>query len=356
MHRIALALSLVISGAGCAYRPIPIEDDFQPATPGPLSVRMLPPDNGMLRFLTSEPAYVAVFEIVPDHGVSMLYPAFNDTRVSAVGLNTAFIPSHVIGRSYYASTQYYNAAASLSKPTYLYVIASKSPLPVREIQRSPVSVRATLGWRSFLAHDLSGTLDDIERLVAGSLPEDDWSSDLYVVWPDVRSDLPWQMQYAFVPCADGRIVLVPLGWNIAACPGTTNLAQATKPSSPGTKPPTPPGTIPDSTDSPDVPIRVGGGMKGGPVRPVDRLPVDLSVMRPGNGDRGEARPPVREPVRPPEGRPTPGPVPASTPPRAEPPRSEPPRSEPPRAEPSRPTPAPNPSPSEPAERKPAEKP
>lgn len=357
MHRIAIALCLGMSVAACAHRPIPVENGFETTAPAPLAVRLLPPQDGTLRFLTSEPAYVAIFEIVPDFGISMLYPRSGEPRVSAAGLNTTFMPSYVTGRSYYENAPYYFAVSSFRKPKYLYVIASRSPLPVADILVSPQSLRQTLGWRWFVANDLSGTLDAIERLVAGSLPEDEWSSDLYVIWPDVPSDLPWHAQYAFLACDDGRMVLVPLSWNVPACPGTRNLAQATKPS-------TPPGIIPepDTTGAPEVPGRAGGGIKrGGPARPVDRIPGDSPIARLGDLEQAERRPPVREPYRPPEGRPAPGPAPAQNPPRtepprAEPPRSEPPRSEPPRAEPRQRDPAPAPSPSEPAERRPAEKP
>lgn len=359
VRNIVLALSLTVSLAGCAYRPVVVqnEPDF---TPLPLTVRLLPPENRLLRFLTSEPAYVAIFEVAPDRGVSLIYPrSFEEPApVSPAGLNLEFLPWRVEGRWYYASAPYYSAVSTFTQPTYLYMIASKSPLRVDDIQRSPATLRSAMGWRSFLATNLSATLDDIERMVVGSLPEDEWSSDLYIIWPDVPNDRPWHTQYAFVSCDDGRMVLVPLGWNIPACPGTRNLAQATKPTTPPT---TPPETEPDSSSSggPQIPGKAGGG-RGRPVpRAVDALPAGsvrdrLSDYEPGRRGTGADRPDrvARAPGgdQPRREAPEPRPAPA--------PRQETPRPEPtPRAEPERREPRPAaPTPSEPAEPKPAGKP
>ncbi|MBA3579248.1 MAG: hypothetical protein H0W42_04610 [Gemmatimonadaceae bacterium] len=359
MRKILLALSLAGSTAACAHKPVPVQNASEVWAPEPLAVRLLPPENGMLRFLTSEPAYVAVFEVAPDRGISMLYPRSGDPRVAAAGVNTTFFSSHVEGRWYYADAQYYSTASTFGKPKYLYIIASRSPLRIADIQLSPASLRSAMGWRSFLAMDISGTLDDLERIVVGSLDDEEWSSDLYVVWPDMPRDQPWHAQYAFMSCPDGRMVLVPFGWNIPACPGTRNLAQATKPAAP---PGTPPETILDSGSRgvPETPGRGGGGINRRAVpRAVDAQPADSriyraradDVRRPGAGaDRTDRVGPAAAGGQPrremPESRPAPAP-------RQETPRSEPtPRAEPPRSEPAPSAPAPR----KPSEPRPAEKP
>lgn len=255
MRKTLLLVLLATATAACAYRPPP--SPFSPdAFDDALAVRLLPPEGGFLRFVTTAPAHVAVFEIAPDRGVSLLYPQFREesARVSRVGANAEFLPWRAQGRWFYASTPFYPSFAALSRPTYLYIIASKSPLRVEDIRLQPARLRAAMGWRSFLASDLSGTLDDLERLVVPEIAGDDWSSDLYIVWPEVPLNQPWQTRYVFINCPDGRTVVVPLGWNIDACPGARNLAQATKP----TTPDSPPGTIPE-TDSTGIPLTPPSG-------------------------------------------------------------------------------------------------
>lgn len=341
MRKTLLLGILATATAACAYRPP--ATSFQPtAYDGALEVRLLPPQDGFLRFLTNEPAHVAVFEIAPDRGVSLLYPQFREesARVSRVGANVEFLPWRAQGRWFYASTPFYPSFAALSRPTYLYIIASKSPLRVEDIRLQPAKLRSALGWRSFLASDLSGTLDDLEGLVVPELAGDDWSSDLYIIWPELPLDQPWQTRYVFVNCPDGRTVVLPLGWNIDACPGARNLAQATKPAPPAA-PGLPPGTVPE-TDSTGIPLKPRPDPTDTkPQQPV--APPAIGVMpnnerlvtRPrSDGAAPSRRPPARAADAPPRPRAeAPRPAPA--------PRLEPtPRAEPQRSEPSPPAPAP----------------
>lgn len=253
MRKPLLLLSLLTLLAGCAHRPV--ADVFPSSTVDPVAVRLLPPEGGFLRFLTSEPGHVAIFEIAPDRGVSMLYPQFREEsdRVSRAGVNVEFLPWRPQGRWFYASTAFYPSFAARTRPTYLYIIASRSPLRIEDIRLQPSRLRSSLGWHSFLASDLSGTLDDLESLVVGDIANEDWSSDLYVIWPEVPLDQPWQTRYVFINCPDGRTAVLPLGWNINACPGTSNLAQATKPATPPANPDSPPG-LPE-TDSTGIPVK-----------------------------------------------------------------------------------------------------
>lgn len=356
MRKRLLLLAFASAIAGCAYRPA--ADGFQPAGADPLAVRLLPPQDGFLRFLTSEPAHVAVFEIAPDRGVSLLYPQLREesARVTRTGVNVEFLPWRAQGRWFYASAPFYPSFAALSRPTYLYIIASKTPLRIEDIRLQPARLRSALGWRSFLASDLSGTLDDLERLAVADVGSDDWNSDLYIIWPEVPLNQPWQTRYVFFNCPDGRTVVLPLGWNVDACPGARNLAQATKPASPPTDPAGPPQTLPE-TDSTGIPLKrppEPGDTKPhqpNPPAAVGAMPRDrATIAHPRVGDtqsraappRADA-PPPRKIDREPAPRAEPRPAPA---PRAEP------QPAPPRAEPS-PAPA---QPSEPATPKKPEQP
>lgn len=354
MRKTLLLGLLAAATAACAYRPPPTS--VQPAAyDDALAVRLLPPQDGFLRFLTSEPAHVAVFEIAPDRGVSLLYPQFREesARVSRVGANVEFLPWRVQGRWFYASTPFYPSFAALSRPTYLYIIASKSPLRVEDIRLQPAKLRSAMGWRSFLASDLSGTLDDLERLVVPEIAGDDWSSDLYIIWPEVPLHQPWQTRYVFFNCPDGRTVVLPLGWNIDACPGARNLAQATKPAEPP-GPGSPPGTIPE-TDSTGIPLKPPADPTDmnprQPVAPpaIGVMPLDGATItrlrldgaapsRRAPTRAADAQPqPRAEAPRPAPARPAPAPRPEPTP-----------RAEPQRSEPRSPAPAPR-EPAEPKE-------
>jgi len=357
VRKSVLLVSLAVVLSGCAYTPAPARDGFHPVTADPLSVRLLPPEGGFLRFLTTEPAHVAIFEIAPDRGVSLLYPQFREEaeRVSRTGVNFEFLPWRAQGRWFYASAPFSPSFAALSRPTYLYIIASKTPLRVEDVRLRPATLRSTLGWRSFLASDLSGTLDDLESLVVADVDSDDWSSDLYIIWPEVPLDQPWQTRYVFFNCPDGRTVVLPLGWNINACPGTANLADATRPAPPAS-PVEPPGTIPE-TDSTGIPLKrrpePGDTKPHQPLPPaaIGAMPADRGIIdRPRVYESAGARrtaPRADAPTRKIEREPAP---------RAEPRPAPPPRAEPQPA-PSRSEPRPaTPTPKEPAEPKPAGKP
>src|SRR5688500_7706313 len=92
----------------------------------PLEIDVARPHNGKVFVQTNRPAYVAIFEIVPDRGVTLVYPQSSRQRRFVVsGLREVPV-------WWQASRVTYNrGSSSRSHPErYIYAIASDEPLRI----------------------------------------------------------------------------------------------------------------------------------------------------------------------------------------------------------------------------------
>ena len=92
----SLLLSACVSGTRVVYVPVPADGSTQPApapapvpppvevAPPPVAVTIVRADEGRLLVSLDQPAYLAVFDIVPGRGVTMLYPASARQRQVAI--------------------------------------------------------------------------------------------------------------------------------------------------------------------------------------------------------------------------------------------------------------------------------
>jgi hypothetical protein len=357
----AVAACGTYAGGGY-YSPQPDEvyDPYEP-----LDARIFN-DFGRLSVRLNQPAHVAVFEILPGHGVGLVYPAYeNEPRVLRSGFSRLILNPDRRYDWYYAD--YSGGYRRFDDgPRFYFLIASREPLRIGRFQREPGALRKVLGLSRFASIDENRVMADLMTAVVPEQPDEGWITDLLVVWPDRGGYTPGYDYYDYyrdylvqVYCSDGSIDVVPVELAGYACRHTGGRRPPPAPPSdstgggqpgdsvrvPGRRRPEPP-TRPAVTDSTPT-----GGVSR-PDAPGGRPRVPRNPLAPAGGEGGEREggdtegrvaPPRTRPEAAPRIEERPAPIERQTegarvePRRAE-PRSEPraePRREEPRAEPRR---------------------
>lgn len=198
-----------------------------------VKVLLLPPArHAPLRFVLSEPAYVAAFIVYPGAGVRLLYPVVDASeQLHTAGYNI----EQLFGDQFDDASYRAVIGTTFTGPAYLYVIASRNPLDVGRYVHRPMRLASSVGTvasRSFYAHVAFDAL--LNNAVA--LGDDaSWDSDVRVLWPGTggtaagRADVP-RLQYSTLSCGDGSSRPVPLNYPFSGCQGDSHLrvnAQAT---------------------------------------------------------------------------------------------------------------------------------
>lgn len=172
----------------------------------PLEVRLHQPTAGALNYTLSEPGYVAIFAVTRGHGISLLYPYYQSQVEyrSRGGLNQETVHGGSAGWGYAAGGRYEHRALFGHADAY-YVIASKYPLPVEGMLQSPYLLRSLVGADVFRATSLTRVGDALEDILVAGLPDDSWSSDIYLNWRDpFMSLVTSQFAPAFGYCDGAR--------------------------------------------------------------------------------------------------------------------------------------------------------
>ncbi|MGI8618320.1 MAG: hypothetical protein ACR2L6_04425 [Gemmatimonadaceae bacterium] len=173
--RSLLLLATAVTLAGCAAQPVATA----PVTAGEqFNVRLFREGNNELKYFLSEPAYLALFHVAPDGRATLLHPNYREKpAISKAGLKplrprgvasallNAFLRGEAIGR--------------VPRPSSLYLIASKAPLPLESIENS-----LRRGPRTLLETEVADMIARLETLAVGALRDDEWSSDLFRIWPE----------------------------------------------------------------------------------------------------------------------------------------------------------------------------
>lgn len=166
----------------------------------PLEARIAPGDHSsrQVRFHLSRPAYVAVFEVVPGAGVTVLYPSRGSAgRRLRSGWHS---PSAHAARSAWR----YGSRGD-GRPRYLYLLASDRPLRIEPFARSPSALRRALGPHAFAGHDPRRTMAMLDDLVLGAGFDQDWTRDVYMEWPEQRR----REERVAYRCSTGQVIRVP---------------------------------------------------------------------------------------------------------------------------------------------------
>ncbi|HZO18273.1 MAG TPA: hypothetical protein VFB46_04745 [Gemmatimonadaceae bacterium] len=304
------ALATLAAAALSACATAPRVESATPAPEPPLRVWIgFPVGSARIHpIYVNREAHVAMFEIIPNVGATLVYPRYGAHASASV---THFADLTIQpGRSYYRSNPFGYAAFT---PRYYYVIASTQPLRVASLYRSPGLLRRQLG-ATYASYDAYEVIDRVTQLILPMQADEDWATDLFIDWPTPPAATRRAFAYRFVRCANGRVFPVLGDYPYFGCPGDARVAVA-----------------PDSGKKPVMVI------PGEPKRPRgrDRIEIveprgtDVEGRRRATGSeqapragRGTSRPPSSEGIRYSDDRRANGataePARTSSPPRAEP--------------------------------------
>ncbi len=152
--------------------------------------------GGGLGFQLNRPAYVAIFEVMPGRGTSLVYPYPGSGRSSGYAFSgRAHLGSQrFAGRDIYLPTYGHGV---LQGPTFYLLIASEQPMNLDRLGAYGMGLRSALGnhWAAYSPYQ---TMERLAETVLPSMADDgSWTSDLYVHWPQALARDP-----------DGRSVLL----------------------------------------------------------------------------------------------------------------------------------------------------
>lgn len=214
-----------------------------PALPSdePLQVRLYQPTAGALNYQLSEPAYVAIFAVTWGHGISLVFPYYESQMYypSHAGLNQQTVHGGSTALGYMAGAS--NEHRSLfGYANAYYVIASKYPLPLEGMLRSPYLLRSLMGANLFRATNLAETWDALEAILVAELPARAWASDVYLNWRDPFLSVTSQPDRFLNYCGEGYGFLMTSGLFINRCDQNRAVASSGPPPTTGTPRAVPP--------------------------------------------------------------------------------------------------------------------
>jgi hypothetical protein len=244
--RLARLVLVTAALSGCATAPR--VHGAGPAAPPSLRVWIGYPigSSQVYPIFTNREAHVAMFEIIPGRGVTMVYPHLRPDPFASIAhyANLSVQP----GRMFYHTDPFGHAAF---QPRYYYAVASAAPLNLSRLRTSLGAVRRVLD-RMYASYRPYDVIDRLTELVVPMQTDEDWATDLFVDWP--MPAMPRFVAYRTVRCANGRIIQVASNYPYYGCPGDAPRAVVAT-----STPTVPPKQA--SLDGPRAPRR-GGGREG----------------------------------------------------------------------------------------------
>lgn len=324
--RFAIALSVLGAVAcGPTYvvqgtpRPVPQPAPEAPRVP-PLEVSILRSEEGRVLIQTSREAYVAVFEIVPGRGVSLVYPGVMRQRnVQYTGLSWLDV--------YWTMRPDYRFASSDTR--YIYAVASDTPLRLDDEAYDQRYLQRVLG-SAYWSSSPNATVRAIAREFVRVQP-DEWWGEAMTTMALMSPRVTAVIRLARVYCPDGNVFevrddLIDRVW----CPARRGGPRRGE---------RPGAAQPDSVFN-STGRRIPRHMDPTSRTPIFRVPAATEVGQqqgqptdqPRNQPRNVPGYPRTQPQNPPQ---TPAgggnnpPPPAQTPPQMQPPQNQPPQNQPP---------------------------
>lgn len=188
-----------------ATTPAPAPVRTVPAPMPPVGVNIVRVDEHRLQVSTNQPAYLAVFEIVPYRGVTLVYPANPRQRqVALTGtswLNVAWRSDRGANDDDERDMRRERRRAMTH---HIYAIASERPLRLTDGAYDDVALRGMLGVRVYLADDPYETMTALSRRFVPPQKDEDWGEDVYTM--DVVR--PAVVRVSKIYCPDGSVLYV----------------------------------------------------------------------------------------------------------------------------------------------------
>jgi hypothetical protein len=212
-----ILLAACASGTRVVYVPTPVSSAPAPAPAPAPAARVIPApmppvgvtivrvDDSRLQVSTNQPAYLAVFEIVPNRGVTLVYPASARQRQMPLAgsswLNVSWRSARGI-----VDDDDRNARGRQRPPVHhVYVVASERPLRLTDNAFDDGKLAGMLGVRLTRAADPYETMAALSRRFVPPGADDDWGEDVYTM--DVARPVV-TARVARIYCPDGSVVYV----------------------------------------------------------------------------------------------------------------------------------------------------
>ena len=213
IHSLTLGLATVAALSGCLHAPA--VERASPAGPPALQAWIGYPigSSRVFPMFVNREAYVALFEVVPGRGVSMVYPVSRLDMTASDAHYANLTVQH--GRVFYYSDPFGHSAY---QPRYYYLVASVAPLNLTRLRTSLGATRKVLGamYASYRPYDV---IDRLTELVVPMQADEDWATDILVDWPMPAPPMFASHASRVVTCANGRVFVVPLDYPYFGCPG-----------------------------------------------------------------------------------------------------------------------------------------
>ncbi|MDB4886934.1 MAG: hypothetical protein JWN79_2372 [Gemmatimonadetes bacterium] len=201
--------------AGCGPLPqvvyVPAPATEAVAELPPVGVTIARADEGRLLVSTNQPAYVAVFELVPNRGVALVYPVTRAQRQATLSGSSwlSLLRRPMRDERYARDDRFdrdgrYDRDGRASSVRYLYAVASDRPLRLPDAAFEEEYLREVLGARDYRATDPYRTIEALSRRFVAPGMEDEWGEDLYTI----DAARPAITRIAKVYCPDGSVLYV----------------------------------------------------------------------------------------------------------------------------------------------------
>ena len=164
----------------------------------PLGVTIVRPDDGRVLIQTSRAAYVAVFEIVPGRGVSLVYPQpYRPRDVELTGLTWVNV-------GWTMRYDYYDRRYASNDTRYIYAVGSDTPLRIEDSDYDRSGLERRLG-STFYSSSPNATVRAISREFVRSEPDEWWGEDMFSMsMAPARDRVVISIRFARVYCPGGN--------------------------------------------------------------------------------------------------------------------------------------------------------
>ena len=160
----------------------------------PMEVSIVRTEENRVLIQTSRQAYIAVFEIVPGRGVSLVYPTpFRPRNVQQTGLTWVNVNWTLRPDYRYAS----------SDTRYIYAVASDTPLRLDDDDYDTRHLQRALG-SAYWSSSPNATARAISREFVRAQPEEWWGEDMTSM-PLLSGRITVAIRLARVFCPDGSV-------------------------------------------------------------------------------------------------------------------------------------------------------
>jgi hypothetical protein len=166
----------------------------EPEPVEPLELDVGRPSGGQLLLQTNRPAYVAIFEIIPNRGVTLIYPA------------AAHQQNMMLSGLTWVPLWWSPKRVTFNSDRYIYAVASEEPLQLSGETFMGGYFLRVLGARVFGAESPYSTMRAVSRTVVPDVADEAWAEDVYVLTPRYLTET---YRTARIYCAGGKVFDVP---------------------------------------------------------------------------------------------------------------------------------------------------